>query len=89
MNLPKIIKKNSVFLIPVLVFIIGIIYARSLEAFAGIGIVVMTLVLTLATLIGAISYRISQKILLSILIVVGSFIVLFGLLIILVRMGIF
>ena len=89
MNLPEIIKKNSVFLIPVLVLIIGILYARSLEVFAGIGVVIMTLVLTFATLIGAVSYRISQKILLSILIVVGSFIVLFGLLIILVRAGIF
>lgn len=89
MNLSETIKKNSIFLIPILVLIIGILYARSLEVFAGIGIIVMTLVLTLATLIGAVSYRISQKVLLSILIVVGSFIVLFGLLIILVRAGVF
>ncbi|MFT4244621.1 MAG: hypothetical protein ACMXYB_04185 [Candidatus Woesearchaeota archaeon] len=51
--------------------------------------IVMTLVLTLATLIGAIFYRISQKILISVFIVVGSFIVLFTLLIILVRAGVF
>ena len=89
MKFPEFVTKNWIFLIPILIFTSGILYARSIEAFAGIGMVIMTLIFTIATLIGAISYRITNKVLLSILIVAGSFIILFGLLIILVRTGIF
>ena len=49
------------YLIPVVWVIAGILYARSLEAFAGIGVLIMTLVSGLALLIGIITWRATQK----------------------------
>lgn len=87
MKLPEFITKNWIFLIPVLIFTSGILYARSIEAFAGIGMVIMTLIFTIATLVGAIYYRITNKVLLSILITVGAFLIILGGIILSVRLG--
>ena len=87
MKLPELLTKNWMFLIPVLIFVSGILYARSIEAFAGIGMVIMTLIFTIATLIGAISYRITNKVLLSILITIGAFLIVLGGIILSVRLG--
>ncbi|MCH8519413.1 MAG: hypothetical protein LAT82_01525 [Nanoarchaeota archaeon] len=82
-----IIEKNWIFITPIIIFTTGLLYARSIEAFAGIGVMIMTLVLTFASIIGTISYRINPKLIFSILITIGVFVVSFGLLIVLVRVG--
>ena len=83
-----IIKKNWIFLIPVVFFFLGIAYARSVEAFVGIGIVVMTIIGTVALLSGTLTYRLTEKLLLSILVTGGVFVIVFGIIILLVRTGI-
>lgn len=49
------------YLIPAAWVITGILYARSIEAFAGIGVLIMTLISGLALLIGIIIWRATQK----------------------------
>lgn len=49
------------YLIPVAWVIAGVLYARSIEAFAGIGVLIMTLISGLALLIGIITWRASEK----------------------------
>ena len=49
------------YLIPVVWVVAGILYARSIEAFAGIGVLIMTLISGLALLIGIITWRATQK----------------------------
>ena len=49
------------YLIPVAWVIAGVLYARSIEAFAGIGVLIMTLISGMALLIGVITWRATQK----------------------------
>lgn len=49
------------YLIPVLWVVLGVLYARSIEAFAGLGVLIMTLISGLGLLIGIITWRATKK----------------------------
>ena len=49
------------YLIPLVVVIAGVIYSRSIEAFAGIGVLITTLISGLGLLIGIITWRATKK----------------------------
>lgn len=86
-TITKLFQKNWIFLIPLLIFTIGILYARNIEAFAGIGVVIITILITFASIVGTIYYRITQKILFSVLLTIATFMLILGVLILLIRVG--
>ena len=49
------------YLIPVAWVIVGILYARSLEAFVGIGVVIMVLISGAAIAFGVFAWRLTKK----------------------------
>lgn len=81
----KIIKENWFFVIPIIWLTLWVLYARTLEAFTGIGIIILAVISTIALFAGTISYRINNKILYSIITVVITFTVVFFLLILYTR----
>ena len=73
------------YIIPALWFVLGVLYARSLDAWAGIGVVIMVLVSTLGTLVGVITYHITRKWLPSIISAILSTIAIFFLVVLFAR----
>lgn len=71
--------------IPVIWFIGGLLYARTLDAFVGIGVMLLVIVSSVALLGGVISFHITRRILFSMFVGVISVVVLYGALILSVR----
>lgn len=78
-------KKNLIFLLPIIWFISGVLYARNLEAFAGIGFIILTIVTSLGILIGSIVYRITNNPILSVISTILSTVIILIIIIILTR----
>ena len=49
------------YLIPIAWVVAGVLYARSIEAFAGLGVLIMTLISGIALLVGVITWRATQR----------------------------
>ncbi|MFT4343965.1 MAG: hypothetical protein ACMXYE_04430 [Candidatus Woesearchaeota archaeon] len=83
-------RKNSdwfIHLIPLVWFTGGVLYARSLEAWAGIGIIILVIISTFGLLAGTIVWHITKKIGYALATAVLSTIIFFGLIVFLVRTG--
>lgn len=78
-------KKYFLLLIPVIWFILGVLYSRTLEAFVGIGFFLMTLVSTIGLFGFFIAYIITNRVLFSLFIAFLSLILSFLFLLILSR----
>lgn len=78
-------KKNIIFLLPIIWFISGVLYARTLESFAGIGFFILTLITFFGILIGTIVYRIKNNPIFSVITTIISTIIIFLFVIILSR----
>ena len=78
----------TLYLIPVIWFILGVLYARSLESWAGIGIMILVLVSTGGILIGTITWHITRKLLYSIGAVIIAATVFFTIIVVLARLGV-
>lgn len=80
-------KINFIFLIPILWFLIGLVYARSLESFASIGVMILTLVSSFGLLIGTIVFRVTKKPIISVVSTILLSVLIYILIIILVRLS--
>lgn len=74
----NIIKNNWYFVIPVVWFLIGWFYARSLEAWAGLGMMIITLVTTVALIVTVITYKATERLYWSVFIGFLSLIIIYG-----------
>lgn len=80
-------KINFIFLIPILWFLIGLVYARSLESFASIGVMILTLVSSFGILIGTIIFRVTKKPIISVISTILLSVLIYILIIILSRLS--
>ena len=63
--------------IPVAVLVLGVLYARTLDAFAGIGMVVLTLIATTALTVGLVVYKKTLSLVPAIIAMIASVVLIF------------
>lgn len=73
---------NIILLLTIVWLISGVLYARGLEGFSGIGVLILTLVTSFGFLIGVIVYKMTNKPLVSVVSTIVSIILVFIFLII-------
>ncbi len=73
------------YLIPVVWIVLGVLYARSLEAFAGIGVLIMVLISGAAIAFGVFAWRLTKKWTWGLVGLAVSGLIIFGLIVLSVR----